>query len=83
MATKKVAVKEAPKQRRRRKTDHDDGVYWVISERKVLTWTPFAMFKTEDLARAAASTYEEQATTSYRKYKVDRVQLLDPAAPVV
>lgn len=80
--TKKVVAKEAPKTRRR-KTDKDDGVYWVISQRELVTWKPFALFKTEDTARAACATYESQANTAYRKYKVDRVQLLDPAAPVV
>lgn len=82
-ATKKVAVKEAPKRRNRRKTDTDDGVYWVISQRELVTWKPFAVFKTEDIARAACATYESQAKTSYRKYKVDRVQLLDPTMPIV
>lgn len=81
-ATKKVAVKEAPKTRRR-KTDKDDGVYWVISQRELVTWKPFALFKTEEVARATCETYESQSNTTYRKYKVDRVQLLDPAAPVV
>lgn len=80
--TKKVAVKQVTRTRRR-KADTDDGIYWVISQRELITWKPFAVFKTEALARAAAATYEAQSKTAYRKYKVDRVQLMDPQAPVV
>lgn len=83
-ATKKVAVKQATKDekltrsRRRRSTDRpDDGVYWVVSQRQIVTWKPFAVFKSKELAEAARDTYESQSNKTYKSYKVDRVQLLD------
>lgn len=82
MAAKKVVAKEAPKRRRRNTDKPDDGIYWVVSQRELVTWKPFAVFKSRDTAYAACDTYESQANTAYRKYKVDRVQLLDPSDPV-
>jgi hypothetical protein len=45
--------------------------FYVVSERKLLTWTPIAIFATRDAAAQYASLADEAAGVSFNKFKVD------------
>jgi hypothetical protein len=63
--TAKKVTKRVPK---------DDGIYWVISERKFLTWNPIELFKNAGSAQMRKN-YLEQTTSMSRSYKTSRVVL--------
>jgi hypothetical protein len=46
---------------------------WVISERKLLTWTPIEAFANEGAARHKANVLDSQAGVAFNKFKVDQV----------
>jgi hypothetical protein len=69
MAKAKKAVKKVVK-----RTPKDDGIYWVISERKFLTWKPIELFKSSTSALMRRG-YLERTTGFARSYKTDRVVL--------
>lgn len=49
--------------------------FYVVSERKLFTWTPIVLFDNEDEARAYANELDEQSGVTFNKYKVDDVFL--------
>jgi hypothetical protein len=46
---------------------------WVVSERKLLTWTPVIAFRDEDSARHQANVLDAKANVTFNKFKVDPV----------
>ena len=76
MATKKVTKKNLTKfpdtRAPKKKPAKDDGVYWVLSERKFLTWKPVMVFKTFDAATTERRNREDNGSLA-TSYKVDRV----------
>lgn len=69
MANAKKTAKKATK-----KVPKDDGIYWVISERKFLTWKPIELFKSSDKV-GVRRAYLERTTGMMRSYKTDMVVL--------
>lgn len=49
------------------------GILWVVSERKLLTWTPLVAFRSEDEARHQANLLDLRSGVSFNKFKVDSV----------
>lgn len=55
----------------------DDGIYWVVSQRRLMTWTPVLVAKDRDSAVDAQRMLEADDPSRYNKYKIDRVELLN------
>ncbi len=64
-AKKMMATPVAPK---------DDGIYWVLSERKFLTWKALYVYKSKAMADDYRLLFERN-TGLHRSFKVDRVTL--------
>lgn len=59
-----------------RKVKHD-GVYWVVSERKLLTTTPLFVFENRAAAYASLQTLQDKSGSLLARFKVDRVDLAE------
>ena len=68
-ATKKTAKKAT---KRVAKINLPD-IMWVVSERKLMTWTPLIAFPTQESARHQANLLDTKSGLSFNKFKVDRV----------
>lgn len=73
MAAKKAAVTKVA---RKAKAPVDDGIYWVVSIREFLTWSPVFVHKTKAAADAQATKLETENPSVIQKYKVTRVTLV-------
>ena len=71
MANAKKTVKKATK--RVAKVAALPETLWVISKRKLLTWTPIEAFANEGAARYQANLLDSNAGVSFNKFKVDQV----------
>lgn len=52
---------------------------WIVSERKILTWTPIAVFPSEDQARLYARVMDDVSGVTFNKFKVDGAGFLTHA----
>lgn len=81
-AVKKAATTKARAPRKNKMVPVDaivlkDPVLWAVVERKLLGSTVVAVFKTRELAQAAADTMDEKSGLSLNKYVVQRAELVN------
>ena len=70
-ATKKATAKKATTKRVSKTTLPD--IMWVVSERKLLTWSPLVAYTTREQATNQANILDSGSGLSFNKFKVDRV----------
>lgn len=77
MAKKKAAVKKTvtKKAKPANKQRLDDGIYWVVLERKILSAQAKSLHETRAEAQTEADRLDKTSSYSFNRYVVQRVEL--------
>ncbi len=72
---KKSATKKAATTKKAAAAKKDDGIYWVVLERKVLSAHAKSLHKTRVAAQVEADRLDKISPYSFNRYVVQRVEL--------